>query len=88
MISILNKIKKFGLLEILVFLSAFYVVSMLIWIASTRSAVEEKANTVKSNHKIIVDLIDQVILNHDNKEKIQSVKKHVNELCSSFQIYD
>jgi len=38
--------------------------------------------------RIIVDLIDQVILNHDNKEKIQSVKKHVNELCSSFQIYD
>ena len=38
--------------------------------------------------KIIVDLIDQVILNHDNKEKIQSVKKHVNNLCSSFQIYD
>lgn len=38
--------------------------------------------------KIIVDLIDQVILNHDDKEKIQSVKKHVNELCSSFQIYD
>jgi len=38
--------------------------------------------------KTIVDLIDQVILNHDNKEKIQSVKKHVNELCSSFQIYD
>ena len=38
--------------------------------------------------KIIVDLIDQVILNHDNNEKIQSVKKHVNELCSSFQIYD
>ena len=38
--------------------------------------------------KIIVDLIDQVILNHDNKEKIQSVKKHVNELCSYFQIYD
>jgi len=38
--------------------------------------------------KIIVDLIDQVILNHDNKDKIQSVKKHINELCSSFQIYD
>ena len=38
--------------------------------------------------KVIVDLIDQVILNHDNKDKIQSVKKHVNELCSSFQIYD
>ena len=38
--------------------------------------------------KIIVDLIDQVILNHDNKEKIKSVKKHVNELCSSFKIYE
>lgn len=38
--------------------------------------------------KIIVDLIDQVILNHNDKEKIQSVKKHVNELCSSFKIYD
>ena len=38
--------------------------------------------------KIIVDLIDQVILNYDNKEKIQSVKKHINELCSSFKIYD
>ena len=38
--------------------------------------------------KIIVDLIDQVILNLDNKEKIKSVKKHVNELCSSFKIYE
>ena len=38
--------------------------------------------------KIIVNLIDQVILNYDNKEKIQSIKKHVNELCSSFPIYE
>ena len=38
--------------------------------------------------KIIVDLIDQVIVNHDNKEKIKSIKKHVNELCSSFPIYE
>ena len=38
--------------------------------------------------KIIVDLIDQVIVNHDNKEKIQSIKKHVNELCSSYPIYE
>ena len=37
--------------------------------------------------KRVVDLIDQVILNHDNKEIIQSVKKDVNELCSSFPIY-
>jgi len=38
--------------------------------------------------KIVVDLIDQVILNHDSEEKIKSVKKHVNELCSSFPIYE
>ena len=38
--------------------------------------------------KIVVDLIDQVILNHDNEENIQSVKKQVNELCSSFPIYE
>ena len=38
--------------------------------------------------KIVVDLIDQVILNHDNEEKIQLVKKQVNELCSSFSIYE
>ena len=38
--------------------------------------------------KIVVGLIDQVILNHDNEEKIQLVKKQVNELCSSFPIYE
>ena len=38
--------------------------------------------------KIIVDLIDQVILNHENKEKINSVRAQVNELCSSYPIYE
>ena len=38
--------------------------------------------------KIVVDLIDQVILNHDNKEKINSVRAQVNELCSSYPIYE
>ena len=38
--------------------------------------------------KIIVDLIDQVILDHDNKEKINSVRAQVNELCSSYPIYE
>ena len=74
MIGILNRIKKFGLLEILVFLSAFYVVSMLIWTASTRSAVEEKANTVKSNHKIIVDLINSEINQCDQGDKNSTTK--------------
>ncbi len=53
--------RKFGLLEVLVFFSALYVVSTLLWTASTRSAVEEKANLIKSNHKTIVDFINDQI---------------------------
>ena len=58
-----SKFKNYGLLELLVFSSAIYVVGMLLWTASTRSAVEEKANTVKSNHKQIVDFINTEINN-------------------------
>ena len=39
--------KNFGPLEALVLFSAIYVLSTLIWTASTRSAVQEKANIVK-----------------------------------------
>ena len=53
--------RKFGLLEVLVFFSAFYVISTLLWTASTRSAVEERANLIKSNHKTIVDFINDQI---------------------------
>ena len=53
--------KKFGFLEIVVTLSAIYVLSTLIWTASTRSAVEEKANIVKDNHKRIVDFVNSQI---------------------------
>ena len=66
--DLLNKFKNFGLLEILVTFSAVYVVSMLLWTASTRSAVEEKANTVKSNHKKIVDFIINEINQCDQKD--------------------
>ena len=59
-------LKKFGLLEILVFFSALYVVSTLLWTASTRSAVEEKANLIKSNHKTIVNFINNQINKCDN----------------------
>jgi glycine hydroxymethyltransferase len=38
--------------------------------------------------KIVVDLIDQVIMNHDNKDKINTVRSFVNELCSTFPIYE
>ena len=67
----LNKFKNFGLLESLVIFSAVYVITMLIWTASTRSAVEEKANTVKSNHKQIVDFINSEINQCDQAGEIQ-----------------
>ena len=62
------KIKNFGLLEIIVILSAFYVVGMLIWTASTRSAVEAKANLVRENHNKVVKLINNEINKCDRAE--------------------
>ena len=38
--------------------------------------------------KIVVDLIDQTIMNHNNKDKISSIRSAVNELCSTFPIYE
>ena len=70
----LNRFKKFGLLELLVIFSAVYVVSMLLWTASTRSAVEEKANTVKSNHKQIVDFINTEINECDQGDENSKTK--------------
>ena len=55
--------KKIGFLEILVLFSAFYVLSTLIWTASTRSSVQEKANLIKSNHQLIVNFINKEINN-------------------------
>ena len=51
--------KNFGLLQALVLLSLMYVVGMLIWTASTRPAVEAKANLVKENHKKVVDFLKE-----------------------------
>ena len=59
-------LRKLGLLEVLVFFSALYVVSTLVWTASTRSAVEEKANLIKSNHKTIVNFLNNQINKCDN----------------------
>ncbi len=58
--------RKLGLLEVLVFFSILYVVLTLFWTASTRSAVEEKANLIKSNHKTIVNFINNQINKCDN----------------------
>tara|TARA_Y100000816_G_scaffold289956_1_gene277548 strand:+ start:161 stop:661 length:501 start_codon:yes stop_codon:yes gene_type:complete len=62
-------IKKFGMLEILVLLSAIYVLSTLIWTATTRSEVEEKANQVKLNHKTIVNFINNQVNICDSSDK-------------------
>ena len=61
MISLNRFFKNFGLLEILVLSSLSYVIIMLLWTASTRSAVEEKANLIKSNHKKVVNFINEQI---------------------------
>ena len=54
-------LKKFGLLEFLVTISLIFVIGMLIWTASTRPAVEAKANLVKENHKKVVDFINNEV---------------------------
>ena len=61
MINIKKKFKNFGPLEALVFASIFYAVAMLIWTATTRSGVLEKANNIKSNHKSVVEFLNDQI---------------------------
>ena len=62
------KFKNFGLLELIVTLSGVYVISMLIWTASTRSAVVAKANLVRDNHNKVVELINNEINKCDRAE--------------------
>ena len=61
MININRKFKNFGPLEVLVLSSILYVVAMLLWTASTRSEVLQKANDIKSNHKSVVDFINNEV---------------------------
>ena len=61
MINIKRKLKNFGPLEFLVLSSFFYVLVMLIWTASTRSEVIQKASDIKSNHKMVVEFINNEI---------------------------
>jgi len=61
MIDLKRKLKNFGPLELLVLFSIIYVVTMLVWTAFTRSAIEENANLLKQNHKNVVEFMnDQV----------------------------
>ena len=61
MIYFNRKLKNFGPLEALVIISFLYVFVMLIWTASTRSEVVKKASDIKSNHKTVVQFINNEI---------------------------
>ena len=61
MIGFKRKLKNFGPLEILVICSFLYIFIMLVWTASTRSEVIKKASDIKSNHKIVVDFINDEV---------------------------
>ena len=61
MIDLSRKLKNFGPLEFLVLSSLAYVIIMLIWTASTRSAVIQKANDIKFNHKTVVEFINNEV---------------------------
>ena len=59
--NISRKLKNFGPLEFLVISSLAYVIVMLIWTASTRSAFIQKANDIKSNHKMVIEFINNEV---------------------------
>ena len=61
MINFKRKLKNFGPLEFLVLSSLLYVVVMLIWTGTTRSEVLQKASDIKSNHKMVVELINNEV---------------------------
>ena len=87
MIDIGRKLKNFGPLEFLVLSSLFYVVVMLIWTASTRASVLQKANDIKSNHKMIVEFInDEINKCSSNEDNFTSWGENCNSLWNSAKI--
>ena len=87
MIDFKRNLKNFGPLEFLVLSSLFYVVLMLIWTASTRSSVLQKANDIKSNHKQIVEFInDEINKCSSNEDDLTSWGENCNSLWNSSKI--
>ena len=87
MIDIKRKLKNFGPLEVLVLSSLTYVVLMLLWTASTRSEVLQKANDIKSNHKSVVDFINgEVNICSSNEESLTSWGEKCNSVWNSDKI--
>ena len=89
MINIRKNFKNFGPLEVLVFSSVFYAVAMLVWTATTRNGVLEKANDIKSNHKNVVELLNNEINECDqNTQKKTSWGEDCNSTWSSSTIIE
>ena len=87
MIDVTRKFKNFGSLEILVLSSITYVVVMLMWTASTRSEVLQKANDIKYNHKLVINFInDQVNICSSNEKALTSWGEKCNSVWSSDKI--
>ena len=87
MIDINRKLKNFGPLEILVLSSILYVVVMLLWTASTRSEVLQKANDIKSNHKSVIEFINNEVNNcSSNNESLTSWGEKCNSDWTSNKI--
>jgi len=87
MIDVKRRLKNFGPLEFLVVSSICYVVVMLIWTASTRSSVLQKANDIKLNHKMIVEFInDEINKCSSNEDGLTSWGENCNSLWNSSKI--
>ncbi len=69
MINLKRKFKDFGPLEALVLSSMTYVIIMLLWTFSTRSEVLQKASDIKSNHKLVVDFINDEVNNCSSNDE-------------------
>ncbi len=87
MINIRRKLKNFGPLEVLVISSITYIVIMLLWTASTRSEVLQKANDIKFNHKSVIEFINNEVNNcSSNNEGLTSWGEKCNSDWTSNKI--
>ena len=87
MINLKRGLKDFGPLEALVLGSMTYVIVMLLWTASTRSEVLQKASDIKSNHKLVIDFINDEVNNcNSNTEGLTSWGEKCNSSWTSNKI--
>ena len=87
MINLKRRLKDFGPLETLVLGSMTYVIIMLLWTASTRSEVLQKASDIKLNHKLVIDFINNEVNNcSSNTEGLTSWGEKCNSSWTSNKI--